>query len=347
MVGPAISANGGIAKVIEYYSNYQEFWKNQDVFLVESHNNGTKLEKVKILFKSLSLFLTKVKNAKIVHLHFAGGMSANRKLIFYYLSRLFGLKVVSHLHTSIIGSSNNINWSFKTMVKKSDSVIVLSPILMKELNKKVAKREYKVLNNPSQGFISSSSEKEKIILFAGRLQKGKGYHDLINSLKLVKSLRGYRVIIAGSGEIDHANELITRLDLKNIETVGWVESKEILEIFKRSKIFILPSYREGFPISIIDALSNKCAIITTPVGGIPDFLKDGETCLFFKSGDICTLAHLIEKLINDEELRTNLAENGFKLARTSFDLKKITEELTKIYSDLEKEDDGKSIFINK
>jgi len=334
MVGPGLKANGGIVKVIEYYKNYKLFWDQQDIFWIESHCDGSKFRKLIIVIKSIFVLIKKARKAKVVHLHFSGGSSSNRKIIFFVISKFFRLKIVSHLHTPILNFTNIINWSFKTMVKKSDVVIVLSPVFVEALKNKIANREYIILNNPSQGFYSDDVNKEKIILFAGRVEEKKGYHDLINSLALIKSLNHYRVILAGSGEINKAEGLIKKFKLKNVKTVGWLGSKEIIEVFKKSQIFILPSYGEGFPISIIDALSNKCAVITTPVGGIPDFLEDGETCLFFKPGDIEGLADSIERLIKDNELKNKLVENGYTLAKKSFDIGVITKKLGSIYSNL-------------
>lgn len=334
MIGPSSRALGGIVKVIEYYRN-TPFWEEEEIVWIETHCNGNNWQKLSILSKSIIQYCLKIKRAKIAHIHFTGGTSANRKFIFFLIGKIFGLKIVSHLHTPMLNYPKIINWTFKTMVKSSDQVIVLSPAFATALDKRIKKRAYIILNNPSQGFCSDNCEKEDIILFAGRLEKKKGYQDLIEALGHIRQNNGYTVILAGNGEIQEANYLIKNHQLKNIKTVGWLDSYEMIKLYEKAKIFVLPSYGEGFPISIIDALSNKCAVITTPVGGIPDYLNDEETCLFINPGDITGLAESINKLTENEQLRTRLALNGHKLAKEVFDVRKITHKLSNIYKKLE------------
>ena len=109
----------------------------------------------------------------------------------------------------------------------------------------------------------------------------------------------------------------------------------------------MPSYGEGFPISIIDALCNKCAVIATRVGGIPFLLKNEETCLFVIPGETTSIAESIERLLGDDALVNRLATNGYNLAIKEFDIDVITKVLSNIYKELESESKKNSKVVNK
>lgn len=72
--------------------------------------------------------------------------------------------------------------------------------------------------------------------------------------------------------------------------LGWVSGEAKDNAFKEAMIFCLPSYAEGFPMSVLDAWSYGLPVITTPVGGIPDVAQDGVNMLLFNPGDIDMLA---------------------------------------------------------
>ena len=333
IIGPGRNSNGGISKVISCYQT-TDFWKAEDVTWIESHCSGPVAKKLFVLLRGIILFIFALPRAKIAHIHFTGRNSANRKFLFYLMSRLFKIKIVSHVHAPNLGDLADIaNFPFIHMIKNSDRVISLAPLWTKALND-IVHREYIVLNNPSAGYCSLSNKKEKIILFAGKLESRKGYIDLINAFARIKERQNYKLILAGDGDIKHARQLIVDLQLQDVEVTGWLQTKEMMALFSRASIFVLPSYGEGFPISIIDAMSNNCAVITTPVGGIPDLLTDAVTCFFVHQGDTDALAAALDELITNDIIRGEIALNGYTLAVRIFDKINITKKLSQIYSEL-------------
>lgn len=332
MISPGKKTNGGISKIIEYYQG-TNFWKEYKIIWIETHCTGSTWEKLIVLLLALITFLKHVCSAEIAHIHFSGKTSAKRKNIFFMLSKIFHLKILSHVHSPTLNISELDNLFFRNLIKYSDQVIVLSPTWAKVL-KRLVNRSYIVLNNPSKGISKSTFQKEKLVLFAGKLEDRKGYIDLLDALNLAKIPKDYKVILAGDGDVDKAKSYIIKNSLENVIAIGWQEEPEITNLYERAAIFVLPSYGEGFPMSIISALCNRCAIITTPVGGIPDLLNDGETCFFVEPGDVDGISRAIEVLINEDATREFLSNNGYQLAMRTFDIYKITSELSKIYKSL-------------
>jgi len=209
VVAPGRKTFGGITKVVSYYK-LTSFWEKNNVYWIETHVSGSAVAKLIYFVKAFFLFIYFAPKAKIAHIHFTGGTSANRKFVFFILSKTFGLKVISHIHTPNLNVSAITNYSFKTMIIKSDKVIVLSNIWAEKLNE-IVEREYLVINNPSSGFTEQNITKEKLILYAGKLESRKGYLDLLKALdKLKDTLNGYKVVLAGNGEIQLAKEFIQK-----------------------------------------------------------------------------------------------------------------------------------------
>lgn len=92
--------------------------------------------------------------------------------------------------------------------------------------------------------------------------------------------------------------------------------KEAMEIMSRARMVVQPSRTEGVPRVLLEAMAQKKPIVSTKVGGIPTYVKDGETGLLVESDDIEALAHAILKLLNDTRLAQHLAENAWRHANT-------------------------------
>lgn len=332
MVASGPHTRGGIVSVLKYYRSH-EFWTENNIEWIATANSSNKFWKIVDFGSALIRYASKLYKTDLVHFHFTTGASSNRKLSFFVLAKLFGKKTVSHIHAPSLNFTNNISYSFSKIVKDSDSVIVLSNIWGLKMNE-IIQREYIILNNPSKGFDENIIKKENIILFAGKLEERKGYLDLLKAFKSINSKTDYKLILAGNGAVEEANSYIKSNNLNNAFAIGWQNEQEISKWFSKASIFILPSYAEGFPISIIDALSNSCAVVATPVGGIPDLMEDRKNCLYVTPGDVKQIENALLSLINDPNLKEEISLNGFELAKKSFDLNVITKQLTYIYIDL-------------
>lgn len=333
MVAPGPYTRGGIVSVLKYYRSHKKFWTENNIEWIATANSSNKFSKLVDFGCALIIYVAKLYKTDLVHFHFTTGSSSNRKLSFFVLAKLFGKKTVSHIHAPSLNFTNNISYSFSKIVKDSDSVIVLSNIWRLKMNE-IIQREYIILNNPSRGFNENICKKENIILFAGKLEERKGYLDLLKAFKSLDSRTDYKLILAGNGEVVEANRYIKSNRINNAFAIGWQDEDEMSTWFSKASIFILPSYAEGFPISLIDALSNSCAVVVTPVGGIPDLMDENINCLYVTPGDVMQIENALWTLIEDPDFKEEISLNGFELAKKSFDLNVITGQLTCIYIDL-------------
>jgi glycosyltransferase involved in cell wall biosynthesis len=146
---------------------------------------------------------------------------------------------------------------------------------------------------------------------------------------------GWKIVFAGNGEIESGKVLAKELNIEQqVEFAGWISGSRKDEVFTNASIFCLPSYAEGFPMAVLDAMSFSLPVIATPVGGTTDVFKDDYHLLIFKPGDINELADKLQRLIDSDELKDRLVANSSIVLRENFTLPKITEKVDALYQSL-------------
>ena len=113
--------------------------------------------------------------------------------------------------------------------------------------------------------------------------------------------------LGGDGDIEEVNQIITNEKLEDIvKYEGWVSGEKKVELLNMADAYILPSYNEGLPISVLEAMSYKLPIISTKVGGIPEILEDGINGFIMEPGDKKAIKEAIDRLMNDVDLRKKM-----------------------------------------
>lgn len=121
------------------------------------------------------------------------------------------------------------------------------------------------------------NDRKNLIGFAGRLSEDKGIMNFIESIpKILEKNDNIKFLIAGQGELDETiKTYLTKNDLNNkVELCGWVKHDELPNFLNKLKLFVLPSKTEGLPNIVLEAMASGTPVLATPVGGIPDLIKD-------------------------------------------------------------------------
>lgn len=162
---------------------------------------------------------------------------------------------------------------------------------------------------------------EKIIISTSRLVKKNGLDSLIRAVALsINDDISCRLIIIGEGpERDYLQSLINNLDLnEKVALIGYLDQAPMINYLKKADIFVRPSRSEGLGNSFLEAMAMGIPVIGTPVGGIIDFLQDGETGLYCAVDDPSTIAAAIKKLLTDKALREKIVTNAYQLVRDHY-----------------------------
>ena len=194
----------------------------------------------------------------------------------------------------------------------------------------------KISNLPAgEAGLKNADKNSKVIITTSRLVRKNGIDVLIRAISNLKSqISNFELLILGSGPDEKKlKDLAKELNVQDIvQFLGHIEPEYVYEYLTVADIFVRPSRTEGLGSSFLEAMGAGLPIIATAVGGIPDFLKDGETGLFCKVDDPKDLAEKIKKLMTDEVLAKRIAENGRRLVLEKYDWNDIASKIKNILS---------------
>lgn len=175
------------------------------------------------------------------------------------------------------------------------------------------------------------AESAKLVMTASRLVKKNGIGDLIKAMKFLND--DVHLLILGGGALDsELKKLSKQNNLENcVHFLGSINQNGLPKYLWASDVFCRPSLSEGLGNSFLEAMAAGAPIIGTNVGGIPDFLKDGETGLFCNN-DPKDIAKKIKIILDDQELRNKLINNGKKIVEEKYDWNLIAEKMRNIFT---------------
>ena len=156
-------------------------------------------------------------------------------------------------------------------------------------------------------------KKEPTIIYVSGAIKYKGFFDLIKAIQILKQ-RGIKL-----------NTILLGPKLKT------VKHENMPYYYSKADIFVLPSYREGLPMSLLEAMAMELAIVATKVGGIPNVVKNRVNGILVDPANPSQLADAIEELIRDDKLRKKLGKEARKTIEEKYNIVRIVEKLEKIY----------------
>ncbi len=341
MVAPSFAFKGGISRVTFNYNLAGLFNDRVDYF--PSIIEGSKLVKLFFTAKQLFMFPIKLMITKysLVHIHTSSYNSFFRKSLFILIAKVAGRKVLLHIHPThfyyFISNLKSLRkYCLFKILKLCDSFVVLTEDMQLRMKELFPTKTINVLPNPvsvNDFKLSESIGRNKnILLYMGTFLPEKGIYDIVKAAPLIiRELPGIRIVLCGDKGRASLRKEIKSLQLDSqIEIKKWVDGLEKKQLLFSSTAVILPSYSEGIPNIILEAMSSFLPIITTPVGGIPSILEDEKNCLFFEPGNIPALTNRVIRIFKDPALRRKMAQNNYSKVR-SFDTSLIIKKLKNIY----------------
>ncbi|TRX15848.1 glycosyltransferase family 4 protein [Flavobacterium franklandianum] len=337
---------GGIGGVIETYSKY---------FSVFNYvcSYGTSENKFVIVFKylkslvELPIVFIKDRNIQIVHIHGAAKGSFFRKYIIFLLSKyVFGKKVIFHCHGSemekfYLKSPQIVRKMMSNFFNNVDLVICLSNSWALFFTLNFTPRKLVVLENIVEEALDKSIKDFQIdkpihFLFMGAVGNRKGIFDLLATIALHKlEFSGkMKLLIGGNGEIKRLNEFIAINQLSEIVIYeGWVSGALKNKLFNEADVYILPSYNEGLPISILEAMTYGLPVISTNVGGIPEIITNGINGCVINPGDREAIYASLRFFIDNPLLCKEYGKNTMEIVEPYY-AKNVIPKLESIYIEL-------------
>lgn len=345
---PRNAIHGGIESVIACYLN-SRLSESFEIIYLQTSTKANALKKIKYLLKStlqlIACFL--LQEISLVHIHTASGPSFYRKSWYCLLARLFRQKICLHIH----GGSFHEFFEASSQVKKrwitstlnhATRILVLTDLWIEVIGAKTCNKQISKLYNPIEAALfdnpspAGEEHQPKKILFMGKLNREKGIFDICHAIpQVVAACPAVRFVFCGTGEIEALLACCSKLGVRAyVEFSGWISGAEKIAMYKASYIFILPSYIEGLPVSIIEAYAAGLPVISSSVGGIPDILKENVNGFIIQPGDFEALAERLLRLLTDQTLYKTIAVENRRQARKVFDLPIIVTQLISLYNEI-------------
>ena len=339
------AVKGGIAAVISgYYGSRLE--KDYKMIYVESYKDGGKFTK---LLKGIQGYIKFIKvllvdKPDLVHIHSSFGPSFYRKLPFIYMASWAKKPIINHIHGAdfdefYTNSSEKKKRQIKTVYGKCKILVALSEEWKQRLEKIVPKEKIIVIENYS--ILHEDALKERCsresnheVLFLGELGRRKGCYDIPAVIEdVVKDIPDVKFILAGVGSTQDETaikQLIKEKGIEqNVEFPGWVRGNQKDKLLREADVFYLPSYNEGMPMSILDAMGYGLPIVSTNVGGIPKIVHDGENGYCFEPGNVMEMGKAIENLLENKRIEASIS--SFEIVKRGYSLEQHIKKLEECY----------------
>ena len=175
----------------------------------------------------------------------------------------------------------------------------------------------------------------RAIICVGRLAPEKGQVGLLRAFAQLREKHAeLRLRLVGDGPVrESLEEIATELRISDAVTfAGRLPEDETLAEIARADLLVLPSFLEGLPIVLMEAMAVGIPVIASRVAGIPELIEDGETGLLFTPSSWDELASRIDRLLSDEGLRTRLTEKAKAKVASDFDTRASARQLSKLFS---------------
>lgn len=341
MIVPNEAVKGGIASVVNGYRG-SDLERHYRITYVESYQDGSKWDKLKKALAGYWAFcrLLRKDRPDLVHIHSSFGPSFYRKIPFIYLSRLSKIPVVNHIHGAEFDSFyEKASASKKRMVRRVYRKCTWFIVLSKEWKEKIAQivsadridviENYCVLPKKRD----QEERRQNQILFLGALEERKGCYDIPVIFESVKQkCPNARLVMAGDGQMEQVKEAFDKKNLlSDVTFTGWVRGQEKDKLLQQSAVFLFPSYNEGMPVAVLEAMGYGLGIVTTTVGGIPQLIAHGRSGFLEAPGDLTAMAEDVSELIQDDGLCRNMGEAARETVEQKYSLKTHLQKLEETY----------------
>lgn len=338
MVGSAEKSNGGVTTVLKILKA-SPIWKKYNCYWLGTQIQGNKIRKIYYCLKSYFTALFIINKFDIIHFHTVPDISLLVQLPVYILALLWKKKIILHLHVGNQIEDFKSSKLFHFCIKHSSEVLLLANLWVEKFKNLFP--EYNIpcdyLYNAFQPVKAIEYSKHtKTIIFAAHLNANKAYDILLKAFKEIHNkYPDWKLIVMGDGEITKAKNLANQLHIeKKVLFTGYVTGDKKEKYFQEGSIFCLCSYKEGFPMVVMEAWAYGIPVITTPVGGLPEVIKENVNAITFQFGNVQELSEKLEYFIKNPQKRFEISSYSQKFVSQFFSIESISQKLDSIYQNI-------------
>jgi glycosyltransferase involved in cell wall biosynthesis len=344
LITPPLDSSGGIGRLMSYVA---KTIPADDVAITLLDPRGRSQRPILSIFPLVGTWMELImlgltRRVDVAHINMSSHGSSIRKPVLLWTCKLLRIPVVLHLHASEYPEFfEPLPRVAKTLLRRTFSsatlVLVLGSTWRDYVHRElgVPTDRVVVLLNGAPGPARTNVPQARRpddplrIVFLGRLGRRKGVPELLQALadSRVRE-KPWLATFAGDGDVDFYRDEARGLGLEDrVRFEGWLDTPAAHELLLKSDLLVLPSHAEGLPMSIIEAFAHGVPVVSTPVGSIPDVLEHGVNGLLVDSGNSTQLTDAFLRLLEDERLRSRLAENARRTWEHRLDIASYAREL--------------------
>lgn len=343
MIGTSLDSPGGMTAVVKLYRDMGLFdaW---NVRYLASYEKPGKLTQVRVMARALAQFawLLLRSQVSLLHVHSASRGSFWRKSVFCALARLFGVPYVFHLHSGEFPvfyerecGPRAQRWVRRTL-ERAHALVALTGQWQAALARIAPGAHITVLGNPVRVpalLPPAHPVQPPHLLFLGRLRDKKGVYDIVRAMPAVLARYPDAVFtLAGDGDLAGTAKLARELKVGHaLRLPGWVDGADKDALVAQASVLLLPSYFEGLPVCVLEAMADGIPVIASEVGGIPEALEHGRCGLLHAPGDVDALAASILALLDDAPRREAMRQAAHARAQHTYSTQAVRGAISALY----------------
>jgi glycosyltransferase involved in cell wall biosynthesis len=280
-----------------------------------------------------------------VHVHTASFWSFRRLFFVMMLTRLRRKKLVIHLHGGQFDDYYRRaffleQWCIRLAFSGADRVVLLAEHLREKVNGVCQPERCLIIPNgvvvPELADTSLGQQSpQRMILFLGDIVRRKGVYDLVDAVACINTQIPFNVVLAGAGETQEVvGYAAAKQGAAHFTFPGWVSGAVKEALVRNALAFVLPSYAESMPMSILEAMSYGVPVVATTVGGIPEIIRHGIEGILVAPGDVEGLARALQELLEDEAKRLAMSRACRERVQELFSAERVENALCCLYGEL-------------
>lgn len=335
MLGAAPGTRGGIATVVEAYRS-EGLFRRWPVEYVATHGDGSPLVALKGAGRFAAL-LAQYRRA-VLHVHTRAGAGFWRDATYMAAALAARCPLILHLHGGGFDRFYDRSGAGQAVVRhfleRALCVAVPSQRMAAWIRSVSPSANATFLPSPVVLGPLQPGARPNLILFLGRLHADKGIYDLLDAVSQLRSaVPDVRLVCAGGGERAAVAEYAEHLGIGDaVKFTGWVGPSGKRALLESAAAYALPSYAEGMPVSLLEAMAAGVPVVASPVGGIPEVVVDGTSGLLAAPGDSATLQRHLRKLLLDRSLGERIGAAGRETVRARFAAERALPKLEELYA---------------
>lgn len=342
MVGPSLKMQGGVASVAKGYvkSGLGEIF---DLSYIGTACDGSSLKKALTFMGALARFRRELPSADIVHIHASMRGSFERKFRIASMAKKNGVPIIIHEHDGEFAALfEGADEAYRSKVREffawADRVIVLSEEWRDYFVRNVCDSSKIVVMHNAVALPEFQADPcaRQDVLFLGRLGARKSPDVLLHAAKALRArFPETRYRFGGDGDVEKYCTLAAKLGIADVcDFVGWVTGEDKERLVQQTGVFCLPSRNEGMPMSMLEMMAYGLPCIMTPVGGIPQVIRDNENGYMSPVGDVDALVDLLTGLLASPELRGRIGSAARRTIEQDFNIDVNIRRLEDLYREL-------------